>query len=74
MKVRADFAGGRVVPLLVRRGARVHRVERVNAWWEEREGSEKVLWFSVSVDSGDVFRLSLRSEQMVWRLESVVLP
>jgi len=74
VKVRADFQGGKIRPLLVRRGDRVYRVDRVNGSWEDREGSHKIYWFSVTVDSGDVLRVCLKSGDMVWWIDSVVMP
>jgi hypothetical protein len=36
--VRADFQGGAVTPVAFRRGAREHRVARVNARWIDDPG------------------------------------
>jgi len=74
VKVRADFASGRVTPLLFRRGDRVYKVERVNGAWEDRDGRHRNFWFAVTADTGDVFRLCLKTGDMVWWLESVALP
>jgi hypothetical protein len=72
--VRADFQGGRIHPLLIRHGERIYRVARVNGSWEDREGRHKIYWFSVTTDSGDVFRVCLKSGEMIWWLDSIVLP
>lgn len=73
VKVRADFQGGRIRPLLFRRGERVYAVRRVNTSWEDREGKHKNFFFAVSVDSGEVYQISLRTGEMVWYLESVMM-
>lgn len=73
VKVRADFQGGVITPLLFKRGAQDLRVVAVNARWEDREGAQKIHFFSVTVGSGDVYQLRLDGADMVWRVESVML-
>ena len=73
VKVRSDIGGGRIVPLLIRRGEATYRIKQVNSSWEDREGSGKTYYFSVTTDSGDILKLSLKSEDMIWRIESVIL-
>ena len=73
VKVRADFHGGRVRPLLIRRGGRELKVERVTARWEERRGAHKIHYFSVQVASGDVYQLEFSSGDLLWKLDSVML-
>ncbi len=73
VKVRADFQGGKAVPLLIKRGSRELRVARVTAHWEDRRGSQKVHYFSVQADSGDVYELEFQSGDLVWKLNSVML-
>ena len=71
--VRADFKGGTTTPVAFRRGAREHRVVRVNARWTDRAGRHPRFYFSVTVDSGDVYQLNLHGGDMVWWLDSVTL-
>ena len=52
VKVRADFQGGGITPLLFRRGSQDYRVSTVNARWEDREGMQKLLYFSVTATNG----------------------
>ena len=73
VKVRADFQGGRIRPLLFRRGDQVYTIRRVNTSWEDREGKHKNFYFAVSVGSGDVYQISLKGGEMVWYLESVTM-
>ena len=73
VKVRADFQGGKIRPILFRRGERVYPIRRINTSWEDREGTHKNYYFAVSVGSGEVFHLSLRTGDMVWYLESVMM-
>lgn len=71
--VRADFHGGTATPLAFRRGGREHRVVRVNARWVDRAGRHPRFYFSVTVESGDVYQLQLHAADLVWWLDSVAL-
>jgi len=71
--VRADFKGGAVTPLAFRRGGREHRIVRVNARWIDRSPRHPYFFFSVTVESGDIYQLQLQSGDLVWRLDSVTL-
>jgi hypothetical protein len=71
--VRADFRGGVITPLAFRRHGREQRVVRVNARWTDRAGRHPHFFFSVTVDSGDVYQLQLQGVDMVWRLDTVTL-
>lgn len=73
VKVRADFQGGRVTPLLIKRQVQELRVSRVTAHWEDRKGAHKVHFFSVQVPSGDVYQLEFHSGDLLWKLNSVML-
>ena len=73
VKVRADFQGGKVSPLLIKRSGQELRVERVTARWEDRRGAHKVHYFSVQVPSGDVYQLEFHSGDLLWKLNSVML-
>jgi hypothetical protein len=73
IKVRADFQGGAIRPVLFRRGPVLYRVSEVHARWEDREGREKILYFSVSVPSGDVYQLSFHAGDLLWYADSVMM-
>jgi hypothetical protein len=74
LKVRVDFeAGGLIRPLLLRRGGQVFRVRKVNGCWDDREGIHRIFYFSLSMDSGDVFQVAFRPSEACWRLTSVAL-
>ncbi len=71
--VRADFRGGVVTPVAFHRGAHEQRVARVNARWVDRSGRHPRFYFSVTVESGDVYQLQLQAADLVWWLDSVTL-
>jgi hypothetical protein len=73
IKVRADFQGGTIRPVLFRRGAALHHVVEVHARWEDREGVQKIHYFSVSVAAGDVYQLSFHAGDLLWYADSVML-
>jgi hypothetical protein len=73
VKVRADFHGGTVSPLRIKRKSQELRVSRVTARWEDRRGAQKIFYFSVQVPSGDVYQLEFHSVDLVWKLNSVML-
>jgi hypothetical protein len=71
--VRADFRGGVVTPVAFHHGAHEQRVARVNARWVDRSGRHPRFYFSVTVESGDVYQLQLQAADLVWWLDSVTL-
>ncbi len=73
IKVRADFEGAKVTPILFRRSNQKHKVTKVNLRWEDREGGRKFFYFSVSVEAGDVYQMHLDSSDMSWHLDFVML-
>ncbi len=72
VKVRADFSGGEIVPLLFKRGGRPLRVTQVNSRWMDREGRRCLCYFSVTAESGDVYQLRFDTGDLTWRAESVM--
>lgn len=70
--VRADFAGGKIVPRLFKRGQRTYKINAVNAGWIEREGTHPTHCFSVQVGEETYF-LSYHTGESSWRLTKVVL-
>lgn len=73
VRVRAQFGGGTVTPLVFQRGSEALSVVRVNARWSERRGERQLHYFACTVPSGDVYELCLNSHDLTWRLTSVML-
>jgi len=71
--VRADFQGGVVTPVAFRLRGREQRITRVNARWVDRVPRHPHWYFSVTVDTGDVYQLQLQAGDMVWWLDAVAL-
>jgi hypothetical protein len=73
IKVRADFGGGTVKPLIFTRRGQIHRVMKINCRWMDREGTAKIHYFSVTSDSGDVYQIHLNAGDMTWHLDLVMV-
>ena len=73
IKVRADFGGGSIKPLVFVRRNQIHRVKKINCRWLDREGTAKIHYFSVTSDSGDVYQMHLNSGDMTWHLDQVMI-
>jgi hypothetical protein len=73
VKVRADFGGGLIKPLIFVRRGQIHRVKQVNCRWMDREGTAKIYYFSVTSDSGDVYQIHLNAGDMTWHLYQVMI-
>lgn len=71
-KVRADFQGGTVSPVLIRRGDQVIRVREVNTRWQEPRGRYRRCYFSVTADTGDAYQLWFDTGDLLWRLDAVL--
>jgi hypothetical protein len=72
VKVRADFQGGTITPMLFRRGKDVRKIRTVNTRWQDTRGKSRLCYFSVTADSGDVYQLCFDTGDLVWRLEYVM--
>ena len=70
--VRADFHGGEITPQVFRRGPQRVRIVRVNTRWVDREGRRARHYFSVTVESGDVYQLRFDAGDLTWKVECVM--
>ncbi len=72
VKVRADFQGGEITPVLFKRGQGRIRVTQVNSRWMDREGQRCLCYFSVTTGSGDIYQLRFDTGDLTWRAESIM--
>ena len=72
VKVRADFQGGSITPLLFRRGREVRKLRVVNTRWQDARGQHRLCYFSVTADTGDIYQLCFDTGDLTWRLEYVM--
>jgi len=68
--VLVAFRKERVEPMTFKWANRYYQVKKVNLVHSQRQGREKVTYFSVS-DEANAYRLSFSSETMQWRLEEM---
>ena len=72
VKVRADFQGGVISPVLFRRGNRRIAVRAVNTRWQDSHGRHRRCYFTVTADTGDVYQLCFDTADLGWRCESIM--
>jgi hypothetical protein len=72
VKVRADFPGGSITPLLFRRGREVRKLRTVNTRWQDTRAQNRLCYFSVTADTGDIYQLCFDTGDLTWRLEYVM--
>ncbi len=70
VEVLVAFKNKRPEPMMFKWGQRYYQIKKVNLVHAERIGREKVYFFSVS-DEANAYRLSFRTESLVWRLEEL---
>lgn len=70
IEVLAAFRKDRAEPMTFKWGNCYYQVKKVNLVHTEREGRDKVYYFSVSDDTTS-FRLSFRTETLAWKLEEM---
>ncbi len=72
VKVRADFQGGTISPVVFRRGETRIGVRSVNTRWQDTRGRHRLCYFSVTGDNGDVYQLCFDTGDLTWKLEYVM--
>ncbi len=72
VKVRADFQGGTISPVLFRRGSERITVRCVNTRWQDSRARNRLCYFSVTGDTGDIYQLCFDTGDLTWRLEYVM--
>jgi hypothetical protein len=66
--VLVAFRKDRPEPMVFKWGNHHYQVRKINTVHAERDGRERILYFSVS-DEVNLFRLSFHADSMAWRLE-----
>lgn len=70
IEVLVAFRHQRVEPMTFKWGTRYYQIQKISLVHSERQGREKLTYFSVS-DGSNAYRLSFSSESMKWRLEEM---
>jgi hypothetical protein len=72
IEVLIAFKRKRPEPMIFKWGTKYYQVQKTNLVHSERIGREKVYFFSVS-DETSAYRLSFRTESLIWRLEEMTV-
>ncbi len=70
VEVLAAFRNDRAEPVTFKWRNRYYQVKKVNMVHAERNGREKITYFSVS-DDANAYRLSFSNESLKWKLEEM---
>lgn len=62
--------GVKVLPKFLKWRGKTYRVEKVNLVHRERDGNDKIYYFSVS-DNVNFFRLAFYTRDLSWRMEEL---
>ena len=72
IKVGAVFQGGRIVPRWFLYDNKKYEVREVNYQWEDFEGTEKLMFFSVS-DEANSYEMSFNLKRLIWKLNKICI-
>lgn len=70
VKFPSTGSGQAVQPTFFKWRQKTYRVEKINLVHQERQGNDKIYYFSVS-DSANFFRLAFFTRNLGWRLEEL---
>ena len=65
-----QFNKNKVEPTYFRWRQKTYRVEKINLVHKERDGNDKIYYFSVS-DNANYFRLAFFTRDLSWRIEEL---
>jgi hypothetical protein len=72
IKVGAVFKGGTILPRWFYHDNKKYDIREVNYQWEDFEGIEKLMLFSVS-DGVNSYEISFNLKRLVWKLNKTCL-
>ena len=72
VEVLVAFRKERPEPMVFKWGNHYYQIRKVNLIHTEREGHEKIYYFTVS-DETNAYRLAFRAESLTWQLEEMAV-
>jgi hypothetical protein len=72
IRVGAVFQGGRILPRWFLYDNKKYEIKEVNYQWEDFEGTEKLMFFSVS-DGTNSYEISLNLKRLIWKLNKICM-
>lgn len=70
IEVSVNFNQHKVMPTFFKWRSKVYRVEKLNLVHKERDGNDKIYYFSVS-DKVNYFRLAFFTRDLSWRIQEL---
>jgi hypothetical protein len=70
IKVGAIFQSGKIVPKWFYHDNKKYDIREVNYQWEDFEGIEKLMFFSVS-DAANSYEISFNLKRLTWKLDKI---
>lgn len=70
IEVLVRFNKKKVEPAVFKWKGRVYNIEKVNLVHRQKQGDDKIYYFSVS-DAANFFRLAFHTRDLSWRIEEV---
>ena len=70
VQVQVQFKGQAVAPQFFKWRNKTYRIEKINMVHKERDGNDKIYYFSVS-DSANFFRLAFFTRDLSWRIQEL---
>jgi len=72
IRVGAIFQGGNIVPKWFQYDNKKYEIKEVNYKWEDFEGQEKLMFFSVN-DGTNSYEISLNLKRLIWKLNKICM-
>ena len=70
IEILVQFNKNKVMPSFFKWRDKTYRVEKINLVHKERDGNDKIYYFSVS-DNANYFRLAFFTRDLSWRIEEL---
>lgn len=70
IEVVASFTPGKIRPIYFRLGNQEYEVERINYFWKDYQGREKLYCFSVT-NGVNTFQIYFSNRTLSWRLAKI---
>lgn len=70
IEVVAQFSPGRIKPLYFNLGSQRYEIERINYFWKDYQGQEKLYCFSVTCGA-NIFQIYFNNHSLSWRLAKI---
>ena len=70
IQVQVEFRGQVVAPRFFKWRDKTYHVEKINMVHKERDGNDKIYYFSVS-DNANFFRLAFFTRDLTWKIQEL---